>query len=195
MKDIRFGKLIGYGTERQCYENLDNSETCLKVSNLSACAQTRREIKYFQFLSKKGVHPSFLPKFYGSFTLANQIGFEQEYLRSTDTLRAVTLKQYILETDEEQFLEIEHFLENIKKEMIRFNVIISDMRTGNTLILIDNKQKIKRMVFVDGFGSPEFIPLPIYCPFFGRLKIERQWKKFMKKYQAEKNSRLGQLRH
>ena len=195
MKDVHFGKLIGYGTERRCYENLDNSQTCLKVSKLSACTQTQREIKYFKLLTKRGVHPNFLPKFYGSFTLKDQIGFEQEYLRSTDKLRAVTLKQYILEASQEQFLKIEHLLENIKQEMIRFNVIVSDMRTGNTLLLVDNQQKINRIVFVDGFGSPEFIPLPIYCPFFGRMKIERQWKKFMKKYQAEKAFRLEQLRH
>ena len=190
---MNLGKIIGKGTERICYENLDNPETCLKISDKNNCVQTIREIRYFKFLAKKGIHPSFLPKFYRSFETPDKIGFEQEYLKSTNEFQAVSLKTYIRESDFYQLQQVEQSLNEIKALMIQFNVIISDLRTGNTLLLVNKQRKILRLIFIDGFGSPEFIPLPIYCPFFGKLKIERQWKKFMKKYNEEKISRIREL--
>lgn len=193
MEFTHFGRLIGEGSERFCYENPDNPDTCYKISKSGTSIQTIREIKYFNFLEKRGIYPSFFPKFYGTFKLGNQIVLEQEYLKSNTLVKAAELRQYITQASEDDFPRIENILNETKREMIRMNVIVSDIRTGNIVLLFNPDKTINRLVFVDGFGSPEFIPLPIYCPFFGRKKIERQWKKFMKKYEMEKKLRLEQL--
>lgn len=193
MEEKRFGKLIGEGSERFCYENLDNPSTCFKISKTGTSLQTIREVRYFHFLEKKGKYPKFFPKFYGTFKKGEQLVLEQEYLRTNDQVEAVELRQFITRASETDFQKIEDFLEKTKQEMIQMNVIVSDIRTGNIVLLFNHDKSITRLVFVDGFGSPEFIPLPIYCPFFGKRKIERQWNKFMKKYHAEKALRIRQL--
>ena len=50
-----------------------------------------------------------------------------------------------------------------------------------------------RYVVIDGYGSPEWIPLPNYCRFFGRRKIQRQWRKFMERWK-QLNSTLPAVR-
>ena len=63
MSEYRLGKFLGRGVERFCYENLNNPNTCLKVSKKSLCKQTKREVSYFHYLNKRNIHPSFMPKF------------------------------------------------------------------------------------------------------------------------------------
>lgn len=48
-------------------------------------------------------------------------------------------------------------------------------------------------MIIDGVGVPEFIPISKMFRFFGKRKIERQWKKFEERrlkgyYQARYNS-------
>ena len=92
------------------------------------------------------------------------------------------LDHYLRESNEEQISELEEKLKEIKAEMVQKNIIISDIRPANILVLSKRGGGIQRIVFLDGFGSPEFIPLPIYCPYFGKKKIERQWEKFKRHY-------------
>lgn len=187
----KLGKKIGSGTERVCYENPANPNTCLKVSKKDHSIQTLREIKYFKYLQKKKIQASFLPKFYGSYINDKYVILEQEYLRPDSKAETILLRAYIRRATKEDFIQLDQKLQEVKKEIIRLNVIISDIRTGNILLFVNQNRIVTRIVFLDGFGSPEFIPLPMYCPFFGKLKIERQWKKFMKRYNEEKATRLN----
>lgn len=187
----KLGKIIGSGTERVCYENPANPNTCLKVSKKDHSIQTVREIKYFKFLQKKKIQASFLPKFYGSYVDDKYVIIEQEYLRPDSETETVLLRAYIRGASQEDFIQLEQKLQEVKNEIMRLNVIISDIRTGNILLFVNRNKVVTRIVFLDGFGSPEFIPLPMYCPYFGKLKIERQWKKFMKRYNEEKSTRLN----
>ena len=188
-----FGKLIGYGTERTCYENPHNPDTCFKVSRREHAKQTLREIKYFNFLKKKKISASFLPKYYGSYITKEYVILEQEYLHPNDEYSTILLREYITQATEQELFELDEILDEVKEEMIKKNIIVSDLRTGNTLLFITPSHLIHRLVFLDGFGSPEFIPLPIYCPYFGKKKIQRQWTKFMKKYKEERKVRYNQL--
>lgn len=188
-----FGKMIGFGTERKCLENLSNPKTCYKVSEHHSSKQSIREIKYFYYLTKRGICPNFIPKFFGHFITESYVGFEQERIQENDQFQAIHVCDYVKIASAQQLSDLEQHLARVKNEMIRLNVIVSDIRTGNTLLLIDRQTKtISRVVFVDGYGSPEVIPLAAYCPFFGRMKIERQWNKFMTKYKKEKQTALQQ---
>ena len=68
--------------------------------------------------------------------------------------------------------------------MLRLNVIVTDMRTTNCLVILEN-QVVKNLVIFDGYGAPELFPIAEYSSFFGNRKINRQWKKFMLKYNAD----------
>ena len=184
MAERKFGALLGKGGEREVYENLSNPATCFKVSHKASCVQTKREIKYFESLRKSGLgNLPIIPKYFGSFEQGDYVGFEQECLSwSKQNDDAILLEDYI-KTDRspECLATIRKKLEEAYALMIKHNVIISDIHPNNILLILDSKNELKRLVFIDGFGSPELIPLPQYCPFFGRLKIQRQWKKFLRR--------------
>ena len=72
------GKEIGCGSERKCYIKALDPCRCLKISKRQNSDQTIREIKYFEFLQKRGIEASFIPKFYGAFETDDCIGYEQE---------------------------------------------------------------------------------------------------------------------
>ena len=103
------------------------------------------------------------------------------------------LDEFLLNASQEEIEDLENRLSHIKSEMIKKNIIISDIRPGNILVLKNRQGTIVRIIFLDGYGSPEFIPLPMYCPFFGKLKIERQWKKFNRHYNNAKSKRQSTI--
>lgn len=185
---VSLGKLIGIGSERHCYENLDNPNTCFKISPLSSCKQTRREIKYLYYLRRKGIQPSFFPKFYGEFQTQEFVGIEQEFLKSNDRIKALSAEDYLKICSDEQLSDLLEKLEKIKEEMLRQNIIVTDVRPCNVFVTVDiNSGFVERIFFTDGYGTPELIPFALYCPFLGRMKIERHWKKLMAKIKYERS--------
>lgn len=182
MQSITFGEVIGRGMERICYANPANPRTCYKVSKLGHDLQSRREIRYFEFLKRRHIDATFLPKYYGFIKTDKYLIIEQELFISSEEFDASLLNHYLQKSTDAQISELEEKLKEIKAEMIRKNIIISDIRPANILVLTKKRDGIQRIVFLDGFGSPEFIPLPIYCPYFGKKKIERQWEKFKRHY-------------
>lgn len=188
MSDLRLGKFLGRGAERFCYENLDNPDTCLKVSKKNSWKQTRRELVYVRYLKKRGITPSFMPKFYDLHETEDSYILEQEYFRDTATTRVMTIREYVPVATDDGLKVLDRLLDDIKAEMIRFNIIVCDLRTTNCMVLIESNTP-KRVVIFDGYGSPEFIPLPNWCPFLGKRKIKRQWQKLMQRYQLDKENR------
>lgn len=133
--EFQFGKLLGKGMERSCYENLANPLTCLKVSKKSNSKQTHKEVKYFRYLEKKGIHPSFMPKFYGLYETEENLVLEQEFFGSHDNTQVIGLREFIGEASDEQMNQLDSCLQNVKEEMLRLNVIVTDMRTTNCLVI------------------------------------------------------------
>lgn len=172
MTDIsQFDQLVSSGSERRCYASSTHPDRLIKLSPKSRMVQTQREVEYFRLLARKGVEASFMPRFYGSFETENEVGFEQERIAGPGI---ESLSRYLEGADEAKRRQVWQKLLEIKREMVAKNIIVSDLHAGN--ILID--QASLRMWIVDGYGTPEYIPLPQYIRILGRLKIYRQWKKF-----------------
>lgn len=187
---LKLGKFIGRGMDRACYENPQNLNTCFKVSKLDHSKQTLREASYFKYLKKKGVEPSFMPKFYKFWREEDCFVIEQEYIRPSQGESVVDLSSYVRHSTEKELEELKAKLNRLKEEMIALNVIVSDMRPMNFFV-VKTVNGIKRIVIFDGYGTPEFLPLPNYCRFFGKKKIERQWRKFLKYFSAELSKRVS----
>lgn len=186
MTKVIFGEIIGRGMERVCYANPNNPSTCFKVSRLGHDLQTRREIRYFEYLKRKGIWADFLPYYYGFIKSENYLIIEQELLRSDENSESLLVNDFLKIADASQILSLEEQFRQIRDEMISKNIIVSDIRPANIMVKRNHHGSIERIVFLDGFGSPELIPLPMYCPFFGRKKILRQWEKFKRHYYNEK---------
>lgn len=176
------GSEIGRGAEKIVYRHADDPNLCIKLCAKNNARSIRREIKYFNFLEKKQIKASFVPKFYGAFQAENTIGFLQEcFLDKSNGGEFDSVSQlysYITSgsCDLDEVLEM---LEALKKEMVQKNIIVCDLHSYNFLRVEKNGHA--RLIIIDGYGSPEILPLPQYLSFFGKFKIERQWKKFYRR--------------
>ena len=181
-----FGKIIGRGNTRICYLNPNNPKTCFKISSRKSSKETVREINFFNFLKQKGIYTSYLPQFFRSFSNHEIIGYEVELFWSKDGSSSTVL-EFLKTASDSQIKDLETHLRLLKQELIEKNIIISDLATGNMAIRLNHDGKIERLVIIDGFGSGEMIPIARFLPFLGKQKIERKWKKFISRYQNDKN--------
>lgn len=182
---------LGRGSNKIVYCHKEHPDRCLKICLKNKATTTIKEIEYFKFLKKRQIQASFIPEFYGAFEGDNYIGLEQE---------SFTDKQNGGQYDSVRFLsdcicdpasnleEIMQMLDALKNEMIQSNVIVSDLHGRNIFRIV--KGQCIRLVIIDGYGSPEAFPLPQYFRFLGKMKIERQWKKLMRRLQPVFHKRL-----
>ena len=75
-----FGPVVATGAERICVRNLNNEFSCFKISKKIHSKETRREIKYFKFLKKRGISSSFIPSFISDFETKDEVIIEQELI-------------------------------------------------------------------------------------------------------------------
>lgn len=188
-----FGPVVATGAERICVRNLNNQFSCFKISKKIHSKETRREIKYFKFLKRKGVTSSFIPAFISDFETEEEIIIEQELIADhpEQDLFAFRVEEFVADASGRQLMELEKLFQELYTELKDKNVIISDLHAGNMMIYCDKAGNIKRLIVVDGFGSHEAIPLAKYFGYFGRKKIDRQWAKFRRTFEATWERRRG----
>lgn len=186
MTDYTSWPVIGKGTERTCYLNPSDQTRLVKISSLANSKQTRREIRYFQFLIKRGIPFDHIPKFYGSVQGTGFIGLEQEYVRNVDTNGQYgsppeSIHQYLSvplsRASIRQFLDA---LNELKIYLLRYNIIPCDLGADNIVVKKTVTGNI-RLVLIDGLGGTELIPASNYFRILGNRKILRKWEKFLKK--------------
>ena len=146
MTEFHFGKLLGQGMERACYLNKEHPDRCFKVSKKEHSKQTLREAAYFKFLQKKNIVPSFMPKFFGLHETADSYILEQEYIPSTPQTPAMTLHDFVLQASNEEMRDLDNLLDKLLDEMLRLNIIVSDMRTTNILVLTHERKPVKIII-------------------------------------------------
>lgn len=188
-----FGPVVATGAERICVRNLNNEFSCFKISKKIHSKETRREIKYFKFLKKRGISSSFIPSFISDFETKDEVIIEQELIADhpEQNLFAFRVEEFVADASDNQLTKMEKLFRELYTELKEKNIIISDLHAGNMMIYCDEAGNIKRLIVVDGFGSPEAIPLAKYFRYFGRKKIDRQWAKFRRTFDATWQRRRG----
>lgn len=187
------GELIGKGTDKLVYRDLSDPDRCLKVvpdNNEALIKKMAREVDYYKYLARKNIHPAFVPAFMGEFRGDGCIGFFQEcFMLKQDGGKydsVLNLYDYI-ETSGLEEDEINALLNKLRMGLYQSGVVVSDMHGLN--ILVASKNGISRMVIIDGYGFSEFIPLWKWIPILRRMKIDRQWKKFMLRFNGYMNGK------
>lgn len=159
-----FGPVVATGAERICVRNLNNEFSCFKISKKIHSKETRREIKYFKFLKKRGISSSFIPSFISDFETKDEVIIEQELIADhpEQNLFAFRVEEFVADASDNQLTKLEKLFRELYTELKEKNIIISDLHAGNMMIYCDETGNIKRLIVVDGFGSPEAIPLAKY---------------------------------
>ena len=129
-----FGPVVATGAERICVRNLNNQFSCFKISKKIHSKETRREIKYFKFLKRKGVTSSFIPAFISDFETEEEIIIEQELIADhpEQDLFAFRVEEFVADASGRQLMELEKLFQELYTELKDKNVIISDLHAGNT---------------------------------------------------------------
>ena len=143
-----------------------------------------REVDYLNYLRKKGVTASFMPKFLGSLSSPSYVGLAMEAFLPTEDRKIWLLGDYLREmkgADESVWKRLEDALRATKREMHEKGVVVSDIGTSN-MFIIEEAGRLRPVIF-DGYYIPEHIPTAKYIPWFRNLKINRQWAKFARRYQ------------
>lgn len=179
-----FTELLSFGTERSCWTDPRQPSRLLKVSAAEYATETRREIAYFELLKRRGVTASFLPRYFGSFETADVVAFEEERIDDVPGSSAegggqvLPIWHWVEGKNQGEIEALREPLCRLKREMLAKNIIVSDLHPGDILY----QPETGRLWVIDGYGTPEFLPLPNYVRWpFGWLKIHRQWRKFQRR--------------
>lgn len=167
----------GLGNERRCFQFPENERLCVKVSLKTRCKQSKREISYFEFLLKRNVVFSHIPKYYGCFSTENYIGIQQEIIKNDDGSIALNLCDYIINNKYEKKDEIFNVLLELKSFLLCNNVIPCDLMLSN--ILMQERDGALKAILIDGLGSTSYVKWDHYIKLLGRKKIERKWARFI----------------
>lgn len=171
--------LIGRGAERWCFQHPEKSDMVIKLSPENAARQTNRELAYLGALRKRGVPFSHLPKVGSVVRVPGYVGFEEEQVRDFDGKPSRGLWWYLEKADDSIKQKLPAVLEELRVYFHRHAVVLCDLNVSNILVQEIRKGEYRAMM-IDGTGTTDFIPLCRYVPLLARMKLKRQWARFMK---------------
>lgn len=133
-----FGPVVATGAERICVRNLKNQFSCFKISKKIHSKETRREIKYFKFLKKRGISSSFIPAFIDNFETKEEIIIEQELITDhpEQNLFAFRVEEFVADASDKQLAKLEQLFRELYRELKDKNIIISDLHAGNMMFTV-----------------------------------------------------------
>ncbi len=171
---------IGKGRERVCYVHPEDPRRAIKIPYGKDTEQTRRDIKFYRRLKKRGISRlRHVPSYYGWAETSVGKGIVVDLIRNYDGEISAPLNWYLAQGV--PIMEFDPYLEELK-EFFLDNLIIfnHDMTIGNLLV-----QKISfgkaRLVAIAGLGDTVAIDWLDKIPWLVRRKIRRRWKRFIKR--------------
>ena len=171
---------IGQGRERACYVHPEDPRLAIKIPTGTVTDQTEREIKFYKRLKKRGTLDNpHLPKYHGLCETSIGPGIVVELIRNYDGEIARPLNWYLAQGVPVE--EFETFFKELKESFLQDLIIFNhDMQTGN-LLFRKTSMGSARVVAIDGLGDTVALDWLDNIPFLVRHKINRRWKRFIKR--------------
>ncbi|MGD8419698.1 MAG: YrbL family protein, partial [Gammaproteobacteria bacterium] len=182
-------KPIGMGKERMCFVHPEDPRLAIKIPIGDVDTQTRRELRFYRQLEKRGVvEEKHIPGFHGVCETNRGRGIVVDLVRNHDGEISRPLNWYLA-----QGFPIEEFvpyLEELKQSFLKNLIIFNhDMTIGNILIQKTAAARF-RMVAIDGLGDVVAFDWPNSISFLVRRKIRRRWERFMERVYNSREVRL-----
>ena len=169
---------IGKGKERACYVHPEDPRKAIKISTGKVSAQSRREIKFYRGLQKRGgVVDEHIPKFHGLCETNLGQGIVVDLIRNYDGEISRTLYWYLAQGFPIE--EFEPYLDELRQSFLQ-NLIIFNHDLAISNLLVQKSSAVKfRLVAIDGLGDVIALDWLDYFPFLVRRKIRRRWARFI----------------
>lgn len=169
---------IGVGRERACYVHPDDPRLAIKIPIGNVDTQTRREIRFYRKLGKRGnIDCKHIPAFHGQCDTNLGKGTVVELVRNYDGEISRPMNWYL---DQGMPIEeFEHCLAELRQSFLENLIIFNhDMTIGNLLVKKTSLVQF-HLVAIDGLGDVvAFGGFDIF-PFLVRRKIRRRWQRFI----------------
>ena len=169
--------IIGTGRDRICYEHPTSKKQCIKTS-ISSHKQSRREVRYFSFLTKRNIDLSHISVFLGNVKTSQGLGFCFELVRNINGEISLTLRES-LEKQIISLKEIQPKLEDLKEYLVSNGICIRDISPSN--IICQNTAEGINLIVIDGIGNSNINPLTIRLPRLINSAISKAWKSLDRK--------------
>jgi len=171
---------IGEGRERACYVHPDDPRLAIKIPTGKVTAQTRRDIQFYKRLKKRGlVKNAHLPRYHGLCETSIGPGIVVDLIRNYDGEIARPLNWYLAQGVPVE--EFDAYLEEMKQSFVQDLIIFNhDMHSGN-LLFQKTSMGSARLIAIDGLGDTVTFDWLDNIPFLVRRKINRRWKRFLKR--------------
>jgi hypothetical protein len=179
---------VGKGKERACFVHPDDPQKAIKISLGDVSEQSRREIKFYQKLQKRGGGDPHIPRFYGLCDSNLGQGIVVDMIRDQDGEISRPLNWYLAEGYPIE--DFEPYLDELQQSFLQNLIIFNhDMTVGNLLF-----QKVSasaaRLVAIDGLGDVVALDWFDVFPSLVRRKISRRWKRFTARVYRTREVRL-----
>ena len=181
-------KPIGVGRERACYVHPEDPRLAIKIPTGTVTAQTERDIKAYKRLKNRGlVENHHLPKYHGLCETSIGPGIVVELIRNYDGEISRPLSWYLAQGVPVE--EFDTFLEDLRQSFLQDLIIFNhDMHIGN-LLFQKTSMGSARLVVIDGLGDTVALDWLDNIPFLVRRKINRRWKRFIRRLQRSQEVR------
>ena len=171
---------IAQGTNRACYIDPDNLNRCIKVTISKDFSESKKEIKYYEFLKKRGVSFKFIANYYGVVETSLGDGAVFDLVRDFNGEISKTLSSY-LQKDEltKEILNPIVLLKELREFTSKEKIVVKDLNTKNMLYQkIDEKSG--KLILIDGVINNDFLFYSNYFDFLVQKKIDKLWNNFEK---------------
>ena len=169
---------IGRGKERACYVHPDDPRKAIKISGGEISTQSKREIRFYQALQKRGnVDEKHIPKFYCLCETNLGQGIVVDLIRNYDGEVSRPLNWYLAHGC--LIEEFEPYLDELKHSFLQNLIIFNHDMTIGALLLQKLSTRKARLVAIDGLGDVTALNWLDFFPFLVRRKIRRRWARFM----------------
>lgn len=168
---------VGKGKERTCFVHPDDSQKAIKIPHGDISEQSRREIKFYQKLQKRGGSDPHIPRFYGLCETNLGAGIVVDMIRDQDGEISRPLNWYLAEGYPIE--DFEPYLDELRQSFLQNLIIFNhDMTVGN-LLFQKASATSARLVAIDGLGDVVVIDWFDVFPALVRRKISRRWARFI----------------
>jgi hypothetical protein len=171
---------IGTGRERACYIHPEDPRLAIKMPMGEVSVQTQRDLKFYRKLKKRGIRGiPHMPDFHGLCETNLGRGIVVDLIRNYDGEISRPLNWYLAQGVPIE--EFEEYLEELKQSFLQNLIIFNHDMTIENLVFQKPSSRTARLVAIDGLGDVAAIDWFDYFPFLVRRKINRRWKRFMKR--------------
>lgn len=163
--------IIGKGRDRVCYEHPQHHNLCIKISDKND-KQSKREVRYFNFLNKMKADLSKISTFRGKVNTNKGLGYTFEIIRDHDGAISKTLRQCL----ESRVLTIDLIqpkIDELKKYLITNKICVRDISPSN--ISCQKTPEGFKLFIIDGVSNANINPLTIRVKKLVNASIEKAW--------------------